>query len=124
MNETQILRAFEKANRNKGLTTDQLHTFLKLASRYAQVTLDFILSLLQRNEKSQVTAVITAARAALNGPDFTDGVHEVFAAAKVTGFPTPDAVVGYGWILEACQYACENYTTPSPVEEAAIPVLQ
>lgn len=122
--EGEIRRAFEKANRNRGLTREQLRQFMGIASYHAQATLDFILPLLERNNKSRVRAVISMARAAMDGPDFTDGVRDVFSAAHVTGFPTPESVVGYRWILEACEYACENYTTPTAIEEPAVPVLQ
>ncbi len=124
MNVVQMRRVFEKANRNRGLEREQLLQFSRIASRYDQAALNFILPLLARNGVSKVKAVITAARAALKGPDFTDGVHDIFATAHVPGFPIPDAVVGYDWILEACYFACENYQTPSPATEAPVPVLQ
>lgn len=123
MNAQQIRRAFEKKNKGKGLTEEHLRQVMNTGSHYSQDALDFILPLLQRNDRAAVGKVIARALSAFDGRDMADGVTEVFAAAHVTGFPIPDSTLGWRWTLEACAYACEHYD-PTPVEEEEpVPVL-
>jgi hypothetical protein len=123
VNTTQQFLAFEKANRNKGFSTENLRGIFNTASYHHQRVIDFILPLLQRNEKGKVKAVIVLAMQALRSIDSTDGVLDVFRKAKVEGFPTPDSTLGYTWILEACDLAVDVYDPTSIVEEVEVPVL-
>ncbi len=115
MDTTQEASAFAEDNQHQGLSEVQLREFERLAGpSNAQPALDFVVSLLQQNDKPKVKLVLRAARAALKTPNFPHGVHEVFAAAQMERFPQPDALIGYRMILAACEYACDQIGSNQP----------